>query len=204
MALFRFRKKEEKKPAELELPPLPPEQFTPVQEPSRLVSEVEHVRPGGEKPAVQEVLPEQPKPEAPRPQVQQRQQPRPVIKKFHAPKPKKKFELPEFPEEKSKELPEFPEFERTFLKAESELGKEALVREQRTLPVFVDVDDFKKLLDDINHMKTILNDSREGFKTIETLRVEQDKSLDSWKTELEDLQRKFIFIDRTLFEKRIV
>ncbi|MBW3011951.1 hypothetical protein KY311_02100 [Candidatus Woesearchaeota archaeon] len=184
--MFKKKREMKKEAPKAELPQLMPATAEP-RKPSKLVSEVEHVRPGAEEykpePLPELDFPEFEEPEAPAPM--------PAMKA-------KKFELPEFPEK--------PEFvEQDILEAKELISRQAGFPREHVIikPVFVDVDDFKRLLDDINMAKSTLSEAKEGHKAVEELRMEQDKKLSKWKSEMEDLQRKFIFIDRTLFEKRI-
>ncbi len=212
MGLFG-KKKIEKKELMEELPPLPPMEMMQQAKPSGLVSEVEHVTSKPEEiPVPKPVeIPKQEIPLAPKPVPQPA--PKPKLKHVkHKPQLRlpeldifeaKDFAIPEFSDRKIKELPDFPEAEDFLKEPETkELFEEKELPKPPIMPVFVEVDSFKSLLDDINKMKSTLAESKEGFASMETLRMEQDKSLNKWKSVLEDLQRKLIFIDRNLFEKR--
>jgi len=192
MGIF-FKKKEKVKEEKRlpELPPLKPEaKLKTGLTPSPLTSEVEHIRPMG-------------KPELP-----------PIGRPLPAfPKPKE--ELRKMPEEpiQPKELPEFPEFkevpaEKRLFEEESvyEVGKEVeeLKKHVPLKPVFVEVEKFKDVLDDLNSTKISLKDGEEIMSKLEEIRLEKDKNFDKLKTRLEDIQRKLIFIDRTLFEIKYV
>jgi hypothetical protein len=209
MGLFGFKKKEEKKGLVEELPPLPPfELQKEMKQPEGLglVSEVEHVTSRPEeiapKPPVEVNVQAGPA-RAQKPKIK----PKPVAKKPKLELPDfeffeaKELKLPGFSEKTFPELPDFPEPSFTEIVAAEEIFEKPI---PPVKPVFVEVDSFKGLLDDVNKMRSLLSGSKDGFGTIEGLRMEQDKQLNKWKSQLEDLQRKLIFIDRSLFEKRTV
>jgi SepF-like predicted cell division protein (DUF552 family) len=187
-----FKKKEGKK--EEALPPLPklkPEQRAEVGlTPSPLRSEVEHIRPV-EKPMPEEKLPEfeMKLPEFPKEEMR----PWPVSKE----KPK---ELPSFPEIKKPEAELFEE------ESVYEVGKEIEELKERIplRPVFVEVEKFKETLDDLNSAKVALKEGADVIAKLEEIRFEKDKAFEKWKSQLEDIQRKLIFVDKTLFEIKYV
>jgi len=212
MGLFGFKKKEEKKEPVEELPPLPPlELQKEIMQPEGigLVSEVEHVTSRPEEVAPKPLVEEKKEfvqagpARAPKPKIK----PKPVAKKPKLELPDfeffeaKELKLPGFSEKTFPELPDFPEPSFTEIVAAEEIFEKPV---PPVKPVFVEVDSFKGLLDDVNKMRSSLSGSKDGFGTIEGLRMEQDKQLNKWKSQLEDLQRKLIFIDRSLFEKRTV
>ena len=191
MGIF-FKKKEDVKKEEKlpELPSLKPEPNSKAGlTPSPLKSEVEHIRP---------------------------------IERLNIPKfeerplpqfPKMVQEEPTYEAEKTKKLPEFPDVknipaEEKFFEEESvyEVGQEVEELKERApvRPVFVEVERFKDVLDDLNSAKILLKDGAEIMSKLEEIRLEKDKNFDKWKTQLEDIQRKLIFIDRTLFEIKYV
>ena len=202
MGLFFKKKKEVKK--EEELPPLPP--LKPERKmkagltPSPLKSEIEHIKPIGK--AEIPSLPEKPEP------PMEKLKPLPEFPK----KEIKPLPAPEH-EEKPKKLPEFPEIkepaaEEKLFEEESvyEVAKEVeeLKEHVPLKPVFVEVERFKDILDDLNSTRISLKDGVEIMSKLEEIRLEKDKNFDNWKSQLEDIQRKLIFIDKTLFEIKYV
>jgi len=67
-------------------------------------------------------------------------------------------------------------------------------------PVFVKVDEYKELLDVIGLVKTKIKESREIMGRINQLKNEEDSELELWKNEIEEVERKVDFIDKSLFE----
>jgi len=203
MGLF-FKKKKEEKEAKEELPPLPPlkpeKGVKPGLAPSPLKSEIEHIKP-------METIPKPP--EAPK--AKEAIKPLPAFPETKEIKPPR---LPELEmEEGPKKLPEFPEIkelppEERLFEEESiyEVGRE--VEELKVHvplePVFVEVEHFKDVLDDLNSARISLKEGVDIMNKIEEIRLEKDKKFEEWKSQLEDMQRKLIFIDRTLFEIKYV
>jgi hypothetical protein len=199
MGLFFKKKPMVKKEAPRELPSLKPDSGVRAGlTPSPLRSDIEHIRPEMKRismPPEAKIppLPEKPLPAFPEPQM----------------KPLPKFDF----EEKPKNLPEFPEIkemppEERFYEEESvyEVGKEVEELKERApvKPVFVDVEHFKDILDDLNSTKLDLKEGMEIMQKLEEIKLEKDKNFDKWKSQLEDIQRKLIFIDKTLFEIKYV
>lgn len=66
--------------------------------------------------------------------------------------------------------------------------------------LYVRVDKFKIALDHINVIRSDLRKSEEDLVKLESLKHEKDKSFDRFKLSLDDLQKKLIFVDKTLFK----
>lgn len=66
--------------------------------------------------------------------------------------------------------------------------------------VFVKIDEYKEILDILNVLKNKLDEARETLNKINELKNDEDAELDLWYTELEEIERKVDFIDKSLFE----
>ena len=66
--------------------------------------------------------------------------------------------------------------------------------------VYVRVDKFKMALDGIGMIRNSLRKSDEALLKLESIKNEKDRSFDKAKSSLEDLQKKIMFIDKTLFK----
>jgi len=71
---------------------------------------------------------------------------------------------------------------------------------ERTMPVFVKVDEYQDVLDVMNMIKNKLEDAKETLNRINELKNEEDAELELWRTGVEELERKMSFIDKALFE----
>lgn len=104
-----------------------------------------------------------------------------------APKPQQE------PEEKKPDFaPEFPRMG----------GKLFAHEKRREIPrtIYVRVDNFKATLGSINLVRSDLRESEEALTKLENIKSSKDKSFDKIKSSLEDLQKKLIFVDKTLFK----
>lgn len=129
-------------------------------------------------------------------------------------------ELPPLFEEKvPEELPDFPEFEhKELLLPEIPQPKEIEVKEEAPLmkmekpeiprhekgPIFVEVNDFKKMLEEVTHIKNELKSGDTSAEKTLDIKNEQDRKFTKFKSIVEDLERKILYVDKTLFETKYV
>ena len=66
--------------------------------------------------------------------------------------------------------------------------------------IFVKIDEYKEILDVLNMLKSKLSEARDTLNKINELKNDEDAELDTWHTELEEVERKVQFIDKALFE----
>lgn len=75
-----------------------------------------------------------------------------------------------------------------------------VLRERPTAKtIYIRVDRFKATLGSINMARSDLRKSEEALAKLESIKSSKDKSMDSLKASLDDLQKKLIFVDKTLF-----
>jgi len=114
--------------------------------------------------------------------------------------------LPDIPSE----LPDFPEGKQTKIYSSIERFEKRAVREEKEelgerehlilkKPIFVDLDLFKVMLDEIGLVKKNLKEMDDIVTRLDDFRNDKDKEFDKWKKAVEDIQRKLIYADRTLF-----
>jgi hypothetical protein len=206
------------KQSDLSLPPLMPDNTMRPRFNSSLRSEVEHVSAGSS-------IPEPPFSEQELDMKMSKALP--DFPELSEAEPKTKTEIPAFPElpemseynaeynteDAPKKLPEFPDIksvpaeERLFEEeSEYEVRKEVegLKGHVSVKPVFVEVERFKDMLDDLNQTKISLKEAVDIMAKLDEIRLDKDKLFEEWKSQLEDIQRKLIFVDRTLFEIKYV
>ena len=68
------------------------------------------------------------------------------------------------------------------------------------MPVYVRIDEYKDVLDVMNMIRNKIEDAKETLAKINELKNEEDAELELWHTGLEEVERKVIFVDKTLFE----
>ena len=68
------------------------------------------------------------------------------------------------------------------------------------MPVYVRIEEYKDVLDVMNMIRNKIDDAKETLAKINELKNEEDAELELWHTGLEEVERKVIFVDKTLFE----
>ncbi len=66
--------------------------------------------------------------------------------------------------------------------------------------IFVKIDEYRDVLDILNLTKEKLNEAKDILNTITHLKNEEDGEIENWHNELEEIEKKVSFIDKTLFE----
>lgn len=69
-----------------------------------------------------------------------------------------------------------------------------------TMPVFVKIEEYNEVLDVMNMIKAKLRDAKETLGKLNELKNAEDSEVELWKTNLEEIERKVDFVDKTLFE----
>ncbi len=67
-------------------------------------------------------------------------------------------------------------------------------------PVFIKIDEYKEIIDTISLIKAKINESKNLIKQINDLKNEEDNELEVWSNELDEIERKIHYVDKTLFE----
>jgi hypothetical protein len=118
-------------------------------------------------------------------------------------------ELPTFPSledfdrpRKRGSSPEVEEIEKQAVKdVEGELGERGSL--ELTTPIFVEARLYKGVMDDLGVLKNVLKDSTDRLQMISDLRDDREKNYGVLHKQIEDIQRKLIYADNTLFSKKI-
>ncbi|MFO7710253.1 MAG: hypothetical protein R6V53_00645 [Candidatus Woesearchaeota archaeon] len=71
---------------------------------------------------------------------------------------------------------------------------------QKDAPVFVKIDEYKDVLDVIELVKAKIKESKTTLARINELKNTEDAEIETWTNELDEVERKIEFVDRTLFE----
>lgn len=107
-----------------------------------------------------------------------------------------------------KEVPASEEPRFTHLDAYPKMEKRLFAQEKKLLhqrpdakTVYVKVDRFKAALGSINVVRSDLRKSEEALMKLESIKNSKDRSFDKARNSLDDLQKKLIFIDKTLFRE---
>lgn len=70
----------------------------------------------------------------------------------------------------------------------------------KELPVFIKIEDYKDVIDVMELIKNKILEANDVLEKIRRLKAEEDAELELWNSNLEDVERKISYIDRTLFE----
>ena len=107
--------------------------------------------------------------------------------------------MPELKQEVREDKPmtdDFPRIGRRLFRQEKRLANEISHRKE----TYVRVDRFRATLQNIGMIKGNLRKSEEILIKLENIKNAKDMSFDKVKSSLDDLQRKLIFVDKTLFK----
>ncbi|MBI3027609.1 hypothetical protein HYY70_05855 [Candidatus Woesearchaeota archaeon] len=132
------------------------------------------------------------------PEIHQREPIMPQLPEDILPKPipiKAEPEEQLHTEQQSMEIESHPKAERKLFAHEKRPYRMSAAK-----TVYVRVDKFKATLGSVNIIRNDLRKSEEALMKLETIKISKDRSFDKVKSSLEDLQKKLIFIDKTLFK----
>lgn len=73
----------------------------------------------------------------------------------------------------------------------------------QTAPVFVKIDEYREILNMIDVLKDKVNKAQGLLEDINTLKAEEDREINSWSSELEDIRRKVEAVGKSLFEPNL-
>ncbi len=90
-----------------------------------------------------------------------------------------------------------PESKRVEPPSEPDKEEEAEVKKKE---IFLKVDHYKNVLQNINIVKQKINQSEKIVDRLNEIKNNKDKEFEKWRTLLEDMERKCIYIDKTFFE----
>lgn len=94
-------------------------------------------------------------------------------------------------------LDEYPKMEKRLFSQE----KRMLHERPSGKTIYVKVESFKAALGSINIVRSDLRKSEDALVKLESIKASKDRSFDKVTASLDDLQKKLIFIDKTLFKE---
>ena len=68
-----------------------------------------------------------------------------------------------------------------------------------TKPLFIPADSYKELLEDLGLARGILKENDDIIERVIDFKEDQDKEFNRWESQFKDMQKRLIFIDKTLF-----
>ncbi|MGM5480918.1 MAG: hypothetical protein ACQESE_00760 [Nanobdellota archaeon] len=67
-------------------------------------------------------------------------------------------------------------------------------------PVFIKIDDYRKVLDLVDNLKKKTSEVRSTIGEIKELRAKEQDALDFWEQNIDEVDKKILYVDQTLFE----
>lgn len=67
-------------------------------------------------------------------------------------------------------------------------------------PVFVKIDEYKKVLSKVDKIKKQVGDLRKIIAEIKETRSQEETELLSWEDNLDEVERQITYVDKTIFE----
>ena len=72
--------------------------------------------------------------------------------------------------------------------------------QEKNVPVFVKINDYKEILDIVDVMKQKLNETRKSISRINELKEQEDQEIDQWEKNVTEITKRLSFIDAAFFE----
>jgi len=97
--------------------------------------------------------------------------------------------------------PKMPSMEQIETRAAAKQKEELEEREELKLtkPLFIHAEPYRELLEDLGLTKGILKENEEIIERVINFKEDQDKEFKKWELIFKDMQKKLIFIDKSLF-----
>ncbi len=70
----------------------------------------------------------------------------------------------------------------------------------RETPVFIKIDEYKDILDIIHLTKSKIKEAKSLIEKINELKNAEDYELNSWHSSIDEIEKRVMFIDKTLFD----
>ena len=126
------------------------------------------------------------------------------------PAPPTSDELPEFPSpseigkmpKKIPKAPAPPNMKK--IEAEAVREQEEVLEEREELsltrPIFVPLENFRDVMDEVTLVKNILKENEDTLVRVSEFKEDEDKEFNKWENQIRDIQKKLIYADKTLFK----
>jgi len=75
-----------------------------------------------------------------------------------------------------------------------------IIRTQLPPTIFVSVNDYQKIMDGVNFVKSKISKAEDDLKVLNSLQNAEEKELNSMRSMLEDVQRKITYVDEVIFQ----
>jgi hypothetical protein len=72
--------------------------------------------------------------------------------------------------------------------------------QNKNVPVFVKINDYKEILDVVDVMKQKLTETRRCIAKVNQLKEQEDQEIDQWEKNIAEITKRLSFIDAAFFE----
>lgn len=79
--------------------------------------------------------------------------------------------------------------------------EEGLISKSLRKPIFVEVNDYRKVIEELQSIKKDTKKSKELMRSLDEFRIKNSTKIKKWERDLEKVQRDLIFTDKILFEE---
>ncbi|MBL7055839.1 hypothetical protein ISS07_02920 [Candidatus Woesearchaeota archaeon] len=93
------------------------------------------------------------------------------------------------------------DMEERFEKRSAREEKDVLLHKDASGPIFVKIDRFRNVLKNISTIRGSLKGANDMLVKMEEIDINSDKEFEKWKNTITDIQKKMIFVDKTLFKR---
>ncbi len=189
MGMLDFLKKKKRKELPLPPPPAPPEL------PPLLKGDIEPIRAAESLESEMHEQYQEPQKqfEFPRPKPLM-EMPRPEMHEYYSPELRPEYELPAPSGEKEVQV-----FDKTVARETvPEREEPEMVRHMPSKPAFVDVDDYKRIINDTNVVRSKLMEAEAFVRRLGDLKNEEERTFEKWRAQLEGIEKKLSYVDKII------
>jgi len=104
-------------------------------------------------------------------------------------KPIRDMELPEIPR-----IPPLPAPKKEIPTIEKEVEKIRIIPK----PAYVGIEDYKKIINDTNTIRSKLMDAENFVKKLGEIKNDEEKAFERWRTQIEDVEKKLNYVDQII------
>ncbi len=105
--------------------------------------------------------------------------------------------MPEFPPLPKEEIP--PSVPPLAFKSQERPSMVLQTTQRKDL--FVDVSEYTSVLDELDKIKSTIAKGQDSLNDLMSMKSEEDSEFEKWRNVLEDMERKLLSIDKTIFER---
>lgn len=66
-------------------------------------------------------------------------------------------------------------------------------------PIFIKIDKYKSVLQELSNIRSFIRNANSSINSLHSLKESEDSELEEWRAKIEDIERKLIYVDDSLF-----